>query len=135
MLLSMLVYGESRGEAYEGKLAVANVVMNRIKAGFGKNIAAVALTPFQFSCFLVSDPNRLKLLFPLKYASEIVWQNCFYAAGMAYSGQGTDPSNGAVFYHDCSIAAPPKDWGEVIQTAQIGRLTFYKPVMLEQKAA
>ena len=135
VLLAMLVFGEARSEVFDAKLAVANVVMNRVRTGFGKNVSVVALKPYQFSCFLPSDNNRVKLLDPLKYESQTVWDNCFYAAGMAYSGEGGDPSNGAVFYHDSTIAEPPKAWGPVVETAQIGRLTFYKPVVQELKAA
>jgi hypothetical protein len=32
-LLSLAIYGEARGEAIEGKIAVASVIMNRIEKG------------------------------------------------------------------------------------------------------
>jgi spore germination cell wall hydrolase CwlJ-like protein len=44
------IYHEARGESYEGKLAVAQVTINRLKSGrWGKNICSVVMSPYQFS--------------------------------------------------------------------------------------
>lgn len=48
-LLAALVHMESGGEPYEGKLAVANVVLNRLKAGYGSTISEVIYARGQFS--------------------------------------------------------------------------------------
>lgn len=47
-LLACLVFCEAGGESYEGKLAVANVVLNRVKAGWGSSIKDVIYAPGQF---------------------------------------------------------------------------------------
>lgn len=48
-LLAALVHMEAGGEPYEGKLAVANVVLNRLKAGYGNTISEVIYAKGQFS--------------------------------------------------------------------------------------
>lgn len=65
-LMSLTIYGEARGESYEGKVAVASVIMERVKhrAWDGEDIQEVCLMPYQFSCYLPDDPNfqALKLI-------------------------------------------------------------------------
>lgn len=48
-LLACLVHMEAGGEPYEGKLAVANVVLNRLRSGYGSTIAEVIYARGQFS--------------------------------------------------------------------------------------
>ena len=56
---ALTVYAEARGEPYEGKVAVARVIRNRVTQGWEKDVAGVVLRPYQFSCFNTQDPNRL----------------------------------------------------------------------------
>lgn len=63
-VLACTIYGEARGEGLQGMEAVAQVIMNRVKAGrvmWGLTPRAVCLDPYAFSCWLPSDPNRKKL--------------------------------------------------------------------------
>ena len=55
-LLAAIVYAESGGESYEGQLAVANVVLNRVYSGAwgGSSISAVVYAPNQFSAIYTS---------------------------------------------------------------------------------
>ena len=61
--LARTLYGEARGESHTGKIAVANVVMNRVALAskhphFGDGTAAGACkAPWQFSCWNAADPN------------------------------------------------------------------------------
>ncbi len=48
-LLACLVHMEAGAEPYEGKLAVANVVLNRVKAGYGSTISEVIYAKNQFT--------------------------------------------------------------------------------------
>jgi len=49
-LLASLVYCESRGESYEGQLAVANVVLNRLRSGrWGNTLTSVVYADGQFT--------------------------------------------------------------------------------------
>lgn len=52
------VYGEARGEPYEGKVAVARVIVNRWKADREATLEAVCKKPKQFSCHNPGDPNE-----------------------------------------------------------------------------
>lgn len=48
-LLACLVHMEAGGEPYEGKLAVANVVLNRLKCGYGNTLSEVIYAKGQFT--------------------------------------------------------------------------------------
>ena len=49
-MLAQVIYGEARGEDAKGKIAVANVVMNRVLSHkFGGSLAAVITAPSQFT--------------------------------------------------------------------------------------
>lgn len=59
-ILAQVIYGEARGESTEGKIAVANVVMNRVLSrGYpGKTIKDVVTAPGQFTGYSPSiRPN------------------------------------------------------------------------------
>lgn len=62
-LLAVCLYGESRGESREGKIAVASVIKTRVEKGdwYGEGYHGVILKPKQFSCFNTSDPNFPKI--------------------------------------------------------------------------
>lgn len=127
VLLAMLIFGEARGESVPVKKAVAHVVLNRLRSGgFGKTLTHVILAPNQFSCFNVNDINHTKMYRPLFYESSSIWDQCYFAGLTARLGIDADPTEGATFYHDNSISHPPKDWGRVDKTVQLGRLTFYR---------
>jgi spore germination cell wall hydrolase CwlJ-like protein len=60
-ILARIVKGEIPESApIEGHVAVAAVVLNRVRAGnFGKTIAEVAHAPWQFSCYNADQRDRL----------------------------------------------------------------------------
>lgn len=60
-LLGLTIYGEARGEPVEGRIAVGSVVRNRL-GRYGEDYRAVCLKPKQFSCWNLTDPNRVTLL-------------------------------------------------------------------------
>jgi N-acetylmuramoyl-L-alanine amidase len=69
-ILATVLYGEARGEGWEGIIAVLNVIRNRVLRypiysdiaiePYGKYMSVI-LKKYQFSCFLLGDPNRHKL--------------------------------------------------------------------------
>lgn len=63
-LLALTIYGESRGEGREGMIAVGSVILERVdhRVWDGETIREVCLMPYQFSCYLPSDPNYGGLL-------------------------------------------------------------------------
>lgn len=90
-LLARVVYGEARGEPYTGQVAVAAVVLNRVKSSsFPNTIAGVVYQSGAFDC--VSDgqinlsPN----------------QSAYNAAKDALNGW--DPTYGCLFYYNPKTA-------------------------------
>lgn len=86
-LIARVVYGEARGEPYTGQVAVAAVVLNRVKSSsFPNTVAGVVYQSGAFDC--VSDgqinmtPN----------------QNAYNAARDALNGW--DPTYGCLFYYN-----------------------------------
>ncbi|WP_273365214.1 spore cortex-lytic enzyme [Alicyclobacillus herbarius] len=86
-LLAHLVYGEARGEPFEGQVAVAAVVLNRVQSDkFPNSVAGVIFHPGAFTC--VSDGQ-----FNLQPDKE-AYQAALDAA------HGWDPSHGALYYYN-----------------------------------
>ena len=84
-LLSRLVYAESRGEPYSGQVAVASVVLNRVKSSsFPNSVAGVI---YQSGAFSVVSDGQINLT-PNNTARS--------AAQDAINGW--DPSYGAIYY-------------------------------------
>ena len=93
-LMSQVVYAESKGEPYEGKVAVASVILNRaLNKGFPDTIQGVIFQPKAFSCIVNGniDVNPT--------------QECFDAVYDALSGN--DPTGDAVFFYNPNIATCP----------------------------
>lgn len=111
-LLACLVHMEAGWEPYEGQLAVANVVLNRLRAGYGSNISEVIYAKGQFSGansgalarILASGPN----------------QSCITAAVEAFSGV----NNIGDYRH--FISARYAKTGSYSEYTLIGNHCFYK---------
>jgi len=83
-IMALTIYGEARGEPYEGKVAVGSVILERVehRDWDGKTLHEVCLMPYQFSCFLPADPNfkALKLIagdWETKIARSKVLSECY----------------------------------------------------------
>jgi len=111
-LLAHLIQGEARGEPYEGKVAVAAVVLNRTNdSRFPKTIAEVVYQPGAFDA--VSDgqidlaPNT----------------SAYNAARDALNGW--DPSYGCIYYYNPATATSSWIWSRHIIVV-IGNHNFAK---------
>lgn len=90
-LMSQVVYAESKGEPYEGKVAVASVILNRaLNNGFPNTIQGVIFQPKAFSCIVGGSIDVQPT------------QECFDAVYDALSGN--DPTGDAVFFYNPDIA-------------------------------
>lgn len=90
-LMSQVVYAESKGEPFEGKVAVASVILNRaLNNGFPNTIQGVIFQPKAFSCIVNGQINVEPT------------QECFDAVYEALSGN--DPTGDAVFFYNPDIA-------------------------------
>ena len=111
-LLSRLVYGEARGEPYTGQVAVAAVVLNRVKSSsFPNTIAGVI---YQSGAFDVVADGQINLT-PNETAKK--------AAQDAMNGW--DPTNGAIYYFNPSTATNKWIWSRPM-TVTIGKHRFCK---------
>lgn len=128
LLLAALIYGEARGERVEGRIAVGHVAKNRTKAPgwWGTTWKEVILKPYQFSCFLESDPNSGLLLKMLadKDNIEPVWRECKYLAMGIINGDLLDNTKGATHYHTLGIL--PKWAKDKTPILLIGNHAFYR---------
>ena len=111
-LLARLVYGEARGEPYSGQVAVAAVVLNRVKSSsFPNTISGVI---YQKGAFNVVDDGQINLS-PNDTAKK--------AAQDALNGW--DPSYGAIYYFNPSTATNKWIWSRPM-TVTIGKHRFCK---------
>lgn len=103
-LMAQVVYAESRSEPYEGKVAVASVILNRLKSPqFPKTIKGVVLQKQAFSCVkggkINIEPDT----------------TCYSAVIEALSGN--DPSNNALFFYNPEIAT--SQWMKSVQKQNV----------------
>ena len=58
-IMALTMWAEARGESREGKIAVGTVILERVdhRSWDGNTVQEVCLYPYQFSCYLKSDPN------------------------------------------------------------------------------
>ena len=111
-LLSRVVYGEARGESYIGQVAVAAVVLNRVKSSsFPNTISGVVYQSGAFDC--VSD-GQINLA-PNETAKK--------AAQDALNGW--DPTYGAIYYFNPATATNKWIWSRPM-TVTIGKHRFCK---------
>jgi N-acetylmuramoyl-L-alanine amidase len=119
------IFGEARGEGPQGMQAVASVILNRAKrpCWWGRDITGVCRAPFQFSAWLVSDPNRPKLLAVTD--ADPFFRCALAIADLAVAGALPDNTNGADSYYAVSMG-PPRWCAGLTPTAVIGRQRFYR---------
>lgn len=146
-LLILAVWREARGEPLEAKIAVANVIKNRVNSSkfkqWGLGWDGVILHPFQFSSFNkpVKDPATGKWVCDPNAASipalgDPAVPDSIKAAEMVFNGNAIDNTGGATYYYDSSLDKPgPKGeeqrpkWaldGSMVRTADIGAFHFYR---------
>ena len=123
LILARTIYGEARGESEEAKIAIANVVMNRVKdpKWWGNTVKEVCLVKSQFSCFNFDDPNFLELINAT--IKNKAFQECFGIAFSVMKGFITDNTNGATHYHNRSVNP---EWDDRMNmTLELDNLLFY----------
>lgn len=113
-LMSKIVYAESNGEPYEGKVAVASVILNRTThPSFPKSVEGVVLQKNAFSCVVNGKINVTPD------------ESCYNAVMDAINGK--DPTNRAVFFYNPRIST--SKWMKCIEKnniTTIGNHVFFK---------
>lgn len=111
-LLARLVYAEARGESYTGQVAVASVVLNRVKnSSFPNTVAGVI---YQSGAFSVVNDGQINLT---------PNQTAYNAARDALNGW--DPTYGAIYYFNPNTATNGWIWSRPV-TVVIGNHRFCK---------
>lgn len=137
MILARAIWGESRSESKEARIAVAWSIKNRLRTKDKRDsYHHILLDPSQYSCFWEKPPkdyNLQALRSPLKTTTNVndhaKWNETYKIAGQIMNEGISDPTKGANHYYDDSILNRPvseiPDWiknGKVI--LKIGRLNF-----------
>ena len=146
--LAQNIYHEARGESYRGKVAVANVTMNRVrskkfpgticgvvkqavysrwwKEHHNKNVPVRHMCQFSWYCdgksdsVLLTDSNGTVIK-----ANMDAWQDSLEIAKLALLGDLSDITAGATHYYNPDLANP--DWAKhFVMVGQIGNHAFHR---------
>lgn len=111
-LLARLVHGEARGEPYVGQVAVAAVVLNRVKSSkFPNSIAGVIYQAGAFDAVSDGQINMAPSQSSINAATDAI--------------NGWDPSYGAIYYFNPNTATNKWIWSRPL-TVTIGGHRFCK---------
>ena len=111
-LLARVVYGEARGEPYTGQVAVAAVVLNRVKSSkFPNSISGVVYQSGAFDAVADGQINMTPDTTAKKAAQDAL--------------NGWDPSYGAIYYFNPDTATNKWIWSRPM-TVTIGKHRFCK---------
>lgn len=128
--LSVLIYGEARGESLQGKIAVAYTVVNRAK---NKTLCQVALAPKQYSIFNNNPELRaaaVSLHLEPKQKNKLdnkSWAQSLAVAELVMKKAVKDPTNGATHYVAYKSLNYIPTWTRKFTiVAKIGNHTFFK---------
>lgn len=114
--MAKIVHHESRGQPRTGQLAVAQTLINRLKAGrFGGSICAVANQRGQFFATDAYSPRR----------DTADWQTAVAIARDALSGTSDPVAPGAMFFR-ASYSQPNSFFRTRPRVASIGGHIFYR---------
>ena len=130
-LAVITIWMESRGEPWEGKLAVAEVIRNRMRQKYSSDgtVSGTVLRAFQFSGFNTQDPNRIPSFRidgddPVVQECEKAWRESEHTLEIRSS-----ITKGAVLYLNPTIVTQKPKWVDLsVEVARVGPHVFYKPL-------
>lgn len=109
-LMAHVVYGEARGEPFRGQVAIAAVILNRLRdPRFPHSIPAIIYHPGAFTCVQDGQMNLQPNAEAMKAVLDAV--------------HGWDPALGAVYYFNPATATNPWIWSRP-QIITIGHHIF-----------
>jgi spore germination cell wall hydrolase CwlJ-like protein len=146
--LALVIWREAAGEPIEGKVAVGNVIKNRVEAmhlpdqwddviflrwAFSSMTAFWVLSDQvkkfnlpddfvkKFKNYVIADPMTVKW----PRSNDQSWIDSMQAADRVMDLQGTDNTDSATFYCNLDVCHP--DWADKFPvTVKIGHHTFFK---------
>lgn len=111
-LISRFVYAEARGEPYQGQVAVAAVILNRVNdSRFPNTVSGVVYQSGAFTCVSDGQINLTPNETAKKAAQDAI--------------NGWDPTYGAIYYFNPNTATNKWIWSRPV-TVTIGRHRFCK---------
>ena len=114
--LASAVYYESRGEPLDGQLAVAEVILNRVRSGrFRSTVCDVVKQPSQFSFVR-------RGVIPTAPRDSVSWQRAAAIAHIAMNDLADATGDDSLFFHATYVN--PR-WGRP-RIARIGNHIFYR---------
>lgn len=130
-LMAGTVLMEAGGESFEGKVAVAWVIVNRDAKTKDEGLDDVVWSPFQFSAW--NTDNKMRAALQTRMLHEpALWNECMKAGAAALWGFIPDPTHGANMYLNPALTKQIRggtlpDWYDASKvTAVIGHHEFLK---------
>ena len=129
-ILARTIYGEARGESNDGRIAIANVVVNRVYAAtdfgtsdrWGWSVAEVCLRQREFECWNEESEQRRTVIRAV--IGDLAFFECWEIAHRACLGFLHDVTMGADHYW---LAGKTPPWThDAVPTVEIGRMLFYR---------
>ena len=133
-VLALTLWGESRGETLEGRIAVACVIRNRAheKSWYGNGIAGVCLKRWQFSCWLPQGgESNFKQLMAMANKTDAgrlktpAYHECYWIAQGICDGVVRDQVKRANHYYVAGTRKPKWAVGQT-PVLQLGTHLFFK---------
>jgi hypothetical protein len=135
--LARTIWGEARGDGWNGMQAVANVVMNRLSVAnayadgywWGNSVQQICTmrsgNTYQFDVWNPSDPNYSQII--AVTPADPDFANALQIATMALAGTLGDITNGATnYYAPAGVLAAPYWTAGLQPVATIGGQLFYQ---------
>ncbi len=127
-LAIITIHQEAAGESYLGKLAVAEVIRNRMNKKYASDgtVTDTVLRPKQFSGWNTGDAGRIRNA-RIDSDDQVV-KDCIRAWHEAQAGSNT--VHGAVLYLNKKIVDPLPDWAlpdSADEVARVGNHWFFTP--------
>jgi len=134
-IVGLTIYGEARNQSFDGKIAVGNVIRNRLfsRENFGGNTYKdICLAKHQFSCWFEENENRdelenaIQLVIGGNIYKNLILKECLYLGQGITDNQFHDNVNGALYYRTIKLMKEkPVD---ILWKIELGYHVFYKLV-------
>lgn len=124
--VALTIWQEARGESQDGKIAVGEVIWNRMREHYNGNGTALGtiFAPYQFSGWNTRDRNRVRCA--SLEDDDPVFLDCREAWKDAK--RGTRLTKGALLYYNPNLVVSTPEWVDNCDpTVVIGKHHFYRP--------
>lgn len=119
MCMSTAIYSEARGESLISKVAVGQVILNRVyHEKHPDSICEVVYEPWQFSYIERAKPD---------YNSK-AWKDSVKAAVHTQAYLVDDVTYGSTMYANFNLVTPRWDFSKLEKVGKVGAHTFYKEI-------